>query len=571
MGTYLRSNFRTGSSFAAGTRAWFGAFSQPGQSSDYKLASWPAWLLLAFFVATAVIFRAPSYLFSELNFDEALYRLMADSLLRGHAPYTEIWDRKPVGVFLILAAIQAMFGNDILALRLATSVGVGVSAFFLALLGRRIFSDAPLTGILGGFLYIAYSLRNGGDATNTELVFTPFYLAGAVLLFGSAEREGRKLLLPAFWAGLLAGIAVQIKQVVIFDILAFAAIYWITQLRGFGPEERRKFFTIALMIGLGILLPTIAAFLWYAAIGLTDTFLLSNMNAAAQIGGNALDISVQGLIDGLRQYDALVLCTGAALVIGPFLADTPERRRSWLAIVAWLLAMSMSLLFLHRFANHYFIQTLPALSMATAWFAMRAIHAMSLGRSVTRVILPVGVVLLAVWAGHSQFDAGLETVVKRGAGGVAHWGDRTATVAAALRDRLGPSDEIYVLGRTLGVYAATGRRPPTRFPFVGFLYEAYAPVDGPREIQRIVDRHPAFIIVDDLVLPSRSAPVPALDRIGTVLSSAIARDYVLDGKVSKFMSYGGGFVGGGVGVTVFRRRDLAPFKSTRALQYTPGP
>src|ERR1700704_148923 len=146
----LTSHIRTRSSFSADARVWFKAFSQLGQSPDYKLASWPAWLLFAFYFAAAVIFRSPTYLFSELNWDESLYRLMADSLLRGHAPYLEIWDRKPVGVFLVFAGIQGLLGSDVLALRLMTSVGVGTSAFFLALLGRRIFSDAPWAGVLAG-------------------------------------------------------------------------------------------------------------------------------------------------------------------------------------------------------------------------------------------------------------------------------------------------------------------------------------------------------------------------------------------------------------------------------------
>ena len=567
MSSYPRSNFRTDSSFAD-ARAWFGAFSQPAQSSGYKLAGWPVWLLLAFFVAVAIVFRSPTYLFSELNWDEALYRLMADSLLRGHAPYLEIWDRKPVGVFLVFAGIQGLFGSDVLALRLMTSVGVGTSAFFLALLGRRIFSDAPWTGVLAGLLYIVYSLRNGGDATNTELVFTPFYLAGAVILFRSAEYEGRKLLLSALCAGLLVGVAVQIKYVVIFDILAFAAIYAITQVRGFGSAEWQKFFLVALATGLGIVLPTIAVALWYAAIGHFNAFLVSNISAnEALVGATAPPFGYEWMIGGLVQYDALIVGAAAAVVAGPILANTIVRRRSWFAIVVWLAAMSLSLIFLRRLANHMLIQAIPAIYVATAWFMMRASQAISLGRMATRIVLTGAVVFLALWTGHDQFDAAIETIAKREVNGVSHWGDRTATIAAALRARLQPSDEIYVFGPAIGIYEATNRRPPTHFPFTEHLWSDYAPVNGAEEIRRIVDRRPAFIVVTDLWMPNGPAPDPAREQAATDLFVALDRDYVIDGRVSKFMSRGGGFVGGGVGATVFRRRDVTPFKTTTSLQY----
>jgi len=568
MGTSQRSNFAL-DGFFADSRTRFAAFLQPQQQSDLKQANWTLWLWFAFFVAAAIIFRAPTYLFSELNWDEALYRLMADSLLRGHAPYTEIWDRKPVGVFVVFAGIQGLFGSDILALRLVASIGVGTSAFFLALLARRIFSDGPLTGVLAGLFYILYSLRNGGDAINTELVFTPFYLAGAVILFRSAEYEGRKLFVSAFCAGLLAGIAVQIKYVVIFDILAFAIIYGIMQLRSFTPAVWQKFFLVILATGLGIAVPTGIAFLWYAVIGQFDTFLVSNISAnEALVGETAPPFGYQWMIDGLKQYDALIIGAAAALAAGPLLANTAERRRSWLAIVVWLLSMCLSLIFLRRFANHMFIQALPAISVATAWILVRASQTASLGRTATRLVLASTVAFLALWTAHDQFDVAFETVVKRQIDGISHWGDRTATIAAALSARLRPSDEIYVFGPELGIYENTKRLPPTRFPFTEHLWSGYAPVNGADEIHRIMTRHPAFIVVTNLWMPNGPAPDPAREKTAAELFDTINRDYVIDGNVSRFMSGGGGFVGGGIGATVFRRRDIPRFETTAALQYT---
>ena len=572
MSKSLGSDFKSETSTVKEADAPLGAVRGLERTINKRIEEWPAYSLLIAYVAIALFVRAPGYLFSELNWDEALYRLMADSLLRGHAPYTEFWDRKPVGVFVVFAVVQGIFGSDILALRLVTSVGVGVSAFLLALLARRLFPTSPGTGVLAGALYILYSMHNGGEGTNTELVFTPLYLAGAVIVFNAAACHRRGLVLPSFLAGLLVGAAVQVKYIVVFDIMAFAAIYLVTQLRDFRWTEIRRLGIVALATGIGIVLPTAVVFLWYLSIGRVADFFLSNIIAnEALLGETAPAFSIQGLIDGLRQYDILVLGAAAAVLLGPFLGDTSEHKRNWFAIVAWLLAMSLSLLFLRRFADHFFIQTLPALSVATAWAAMRIKQVMPLGRTAARFGLIVGTVLVAIWAGRSDFDTAFETIAKRGMDGITHWGDRTATIAAALRDRLGPSDSVYVLGRTLGVYAATARPPPTRFPFPEHLWSSYAPLNGVQEVQRILEGSPAFIIIDDLWLPNGSAPAPARDRVTAILHAAIASNYVLDGKVTKFVSWGGGFVGGGIGVTVFRRREIAPFEPTASLQYTQGP
>jgi hypothetical protein len=234
--------------------------------------------------------------------------------------------------------------------------------------------------------------------------------------------------------------------------------------------------------------------------------------------------------------------------------------------------MMVSLLVLRRFSDHFFIQTLPVLSMATGWFIVRSIGIMSLRPITTGGVLSAVMILAAVLAERNAFSAAFETIIKREFDGIAHWGDRTATIAAALRDRLSPADEIFVFGRTLGVYAATERRPPTRFPFVMHFWMGFSPADGDEEMLDILERRPAFIVVDDLWLPNTLAtPEPRRDRITAILHTAIARDYVLDGRVTRFMSWGGGFVGGGVGATVFRRPNIAAFEATASLQYTQDP
>ena len=61
-----------------------------------------------FFVASyllllAIIVRLPFFFKDVIDWDESTYILMGQSVLDGHLPYTELWDLKPPGAFLIYA------------------------------------------------------------------------------------------------------------------------------------------------------------------------------------------------------------------------------------------------------------------------------------------------------------------------------------------------------------------------------------------------------------------------------------------------------------------------------------
>ncbi len=73
--------------------------------------------------------RTPVLWRSVLDWDESLYFLMAQQWRLGHLPYTTIWDNKPIGIYAIFAAFQAVFGDGIFAIRIATVAFVSLLAF----------------------------------------------------------------------------------------------------------------------------------------------------------------------------------------------------------------------------------------------------------------------------------------------------------------------------------------------------------------------------------------------------------------------------------------------------------
>ena len=557
-------------------------------------------LLLAGFILAALAVRLPAMVFSEQNWDEALYRLMADSLLAGHVPYTEIWDRKPVGIFLIYAAADGLSFHAAAAIRVATVLSVGIGAWCMAGLGRAMLAS-PAGGVAGGLLYVAYSAHTVAGS-NTELFFVTLNLAGFWLLLQAAsldwpvDQPAGRALRRAFLAGLLMGAAVQVKYNAAFDIAGFAAMLLVMRPHLVAPllvrpllvrpflvrpflvrsnllqwRHWRPLLAVAMPASLGIVLPTLAAMAWYGAIGRFGLWFTANITAnAGLVGATAPPLELEVLPFLLGQNRLVVLGTAACALAAPWLADTRQRRQGLAALSLWLAADAAALLVMRRFADHMMVQALPVLCLATGFVLARLVEAATAQRPAVwptvRPILLWTLPLLAYAGVNARslarpYAAAVEIVARRTAA-APHWGDLTATLGAELRQRLRPGDGLYVFGGPLlGVYAAAGRAPPTRFAFVEHLWGGYAPVDGPAELARILATRPAFIVRDDLLAPGteqrRRFGAPA-EPIFAQLDAALARDYVAEPDIPPFISYGGARLGAASSAVIFHRRMPEP-------------
>ena len=149
---------------------------------------------LAIFVlclGTTLLFRWPYFFSEELGWDEILYSLIAKDMLDGVPPYAGLWDRKPIGIFLILGGFHAIFGESVLALRLAAATGIALTATGLILLSRHWFPTSATVGVTAALLSIVYTLNAGGSGTNTELWFSPCVCWAALCLTKALKSEGR--------------------------------------------------------------------------------------------------------------------------------------------------------------------------------------------------------------------------------------------------------------------------------------------------------------------------------------------------------------------------------------------
>lgn len=422
-----------------------------------------------------------------IGFDEQFYLLVGDRLLHGALPYVDIFDRKPIGLFLIFAAARTWGGDGIVQYQLLAAAFAAATATGLYALARRV---APWPGALAAAcaypLWLNLTECEGGQSP----VFYNLPMGAAAWAVVRALDGGR----IARWgaaAMLLTGIAMQIKYTALFEGMLFGlGLLW----TAYRARARPPRLAALALVWIGCaLLPTALAAAWYAYLGHLDAFAFANF---ASLAGR--------LPDPLPRRIA-----GLAVIIGillPLLAFARPRLRAAPAqtfLAAWLAAALLSIIGFGAWLSVSYAA--PALLPA----ALAA--APALGRHRRAALALLGIALIAG-----------QTLV---AANIAAKGTRAKATALAAAARPRPGRSLYVYNGPPALYLLTGSPLPTRWPFPGHLNtadEATAQAigtDPAQEVRRILAARPDTIV--------DTSPAYALGNTVThaLVLAEVARDY----------------------------------------------
>jgi 4-amino-4-deoxy-L-arabinose transferase-like glycosyltransferase len=166
---------------------------------------------VALIVAVAVATRIVSWWNPVAHVDDQFYMLAGQELLKGHWPYLDVWDRKPLGLFLIYAGIAAIGGKSMLAMNLVSTAFAAATAVTVRQIALRFAS--PASALFAAITYLVVLPLYGGQNGQSP-VFYNLFIAGAVLLLFRASEAGRTPLIArsAYAAMLLCGLAMTVKQ-----------------------------------------------------------------------------------------------------------------------------------------------------------------------------------------------------------------------------------------------------------------------------------------------------------------------------------------------------------------------
>jgi hypothetical protein len=436
------------------------------------VAALPRWLVL---LLAAIAVRAVTFGNPLVHVDEQFYWVTAQRMLQGALPFVDIWDRKPVGLFLLYAPAAALGAPwGILAYQLMALASVVATAAMIARIADRV--GWRVGALPAALLYIFALNLADGQGGQAPVFYNLLTVCAVALLLPRAEdrsadraRIGRGLA-----AMLLIGLALQVKYSVVFEGLFLGP--WLLH------REVRLGAGVVHVVRRGIAyagtaaLPTLVAAAVYAALGHFDAWFYANF-------GSILDRRSDPLIDLVGAFFEVMVPLAPLLTVS-WLGWRDLRRSGAVSAPAvllfgWLASAMVGLIVFGAWFPHYALPVMvPGSLCCAAW--------LSLDRRAPRITAPV---LLAV-----VMVAGIGLVVaaqaKRG----------RAAQLEAIADAIGHGPGcMYVHSGDSMVYGYTGRCATSRWLFPSHLSRerenGALGADQMVEVDRIFARPPAIVVM----------------------------------------------------------------------------
>ena len=462
-----------------------------------RLDVWGPRLLL---LAIAVVARAQTFGNPVIGFDEQWYLLVGDRLLHGALPFVDIFDRKPIGLFLLFAGARLLGGEGFVQYKLVALGFVAMTAWLIHTVGRRR-ARAPAALIAAAFYIIWLNFMEGEGGQAPVFYNLPMMAAAAMVVSAISSPASPR---PSGAAAMvLVGLAMQIKGSVVFEGVYFGC--WLMAV-AWARGQRGGAFAVSVGAWIGCaLVPTAVAVLTYAALGHLQAFVFANVLSVLAQGRGAAGAQIGGaaLIGG-------ILAAPLALALGGARGGSRERDSGdpTAFLLGWLGAAIGGVVLYWRFASPHY--ALPVL-LPIAGLLAPALDADGRRRSAGMALIALGLV-------GGQIVLALSAMRKGGA-------REAALVAEAAAPR--GAGCIYVYDGYPALYMLTHSCLPTRWAFPGHLNTAEEArpaalgVDPSVEVRRILATEPVTIVDD---FPRFAGGNPVTHRL---LQAALDGGYTL--------------------------------------------
>lgn len=317
--------------------------------------------LFAFFIGLSIVLRMATFGHPNIDGDETFYFLVGQAMHDGAVPYVDVWDRKPVGLFILYFLI-AGFSRSVIAYQLAAALFAGSTAAVIALMAKRWAGwwGSALAGC-AYLLLLPLFWGFGGQAP----VFYNLFIAVAALLFVNAMPQLRDGMVPrqVYLATALCGIAITIKQTTVFESVYFGLTAAAALYRSSVPRGR----LIGVVLALAALgaAPTLLVTAWYFSAGYWSEYW------HAMVTSNLVKVRPDTVTVIARSLDLYFRLApiGCAAVLGLVLRSRDGESRRFL--VGWLLAALIGFLSVPNFYMHYALPLLVPLCVVGACFFAR--------------------------------------------------------------------------------------------------------------------------------------------------------------------------------------------------------
>ena len=467
-------------------------------------ADWRRWAPYAAIFAASFIVRGITFGNPMLEFDEQLYLLIGDRLLHGHLPYVELWDRKPIGLFLFYAFVRMFGGTGIVQYQIAATLCVAITGSLIWKMARR--AAGPVASFVAALCYILLLMPFHGTGGQSPVIYNVLTAIAALCAFRSNDTDssaqiGRLALI----AMAMMGIAIQFKYTPMVEGIFFGCYFLWRLWRAQTPLVRIAGIAVAMVFVA--LLPTIAAVGFYAATGHLDSFIQANFLSVFQRHPFPAQTRVAQRIFVLVYGMWIILFIPVAITWRWFYKGDVENR-DFALILGWTAAAIGGFALLGDFYDFYFITVLlPSCILIAPLVRLR------------RLGFAVGCLLLfwpVLYMPKYVFETRLYQQVAS---------NLVGAIQPYTKDRC-----LYVYDGPAVLYLLTNSCAPTRFIYPDHLTnpteEPALGVDPAVEEARLLATRPGAIVT------ASRAPIPRVDPVTQrLVQAALARDYVLVARV----------------------------------------
>ena len=446
-------------------------------------------LLLVAIAARALTFGNPL-----VHVDEEFYFVTAQRMWQGALPFVDIWDRKPVGLFLLYAVPAALgFPAGIWAYQLLALASTVATAWWIARLAERLGHRAGATA--GALAYILWLDLLGGQSGQSPVFYNLFVAGAAVLTLRlprlAAAGARRTIVANGCAACLLAGLAIQTKYTPVVEGAFFGLVHlWYLRRAGASIVGVAGAASVWALLGV---LPTavIVAQYWLRGPAVFDAFWFSNFASIALRKGYPAAKIAARLAGTTAQLLPFIVCTALAWRVRP-------RTAAMGIAFGWLAAALIAFAMIGAFFDHYALPLMAPLAMIAGPVLAR--H-----RAAPFALLGYGLLLFVARVALVPTEAASARAVGR---------------VMAANDRGGCP---YVFAGDSILYLLADACIPTAYAFPSTLaYEAEqgaTGVDEAAEVRRILATRPPVIVTMDEPM------APWNRRTQALMTATLGRSY----------------------------------------------
>ncbi|MBC9032987.1 hypothetical protein IAG41_11330 [Sphingomonas sp. JC676] len=473
----------------------------------------PATLALLLF-AVAIAARVAQFGNPVVQVDDQFYLLVGDRMLHGALPFVDVWDRKPIGLFLLYAGIRLLGGGGVIQYQIVATLFAALTAFVIARIALR--GTNPHGAAAAGVVYILYLGVFGGEAGQSPVFYNLLVACAGLTIVRVLERPHFDRISVSLGAAamLLIGISLQVKYSTVFEGALFGVVLMLAA-RADGWPLARVLSAAILWAGISAL-PTVAAWLVYVAIGHNAEFVQANFLSILARGSDGTGIAAWRLVQMTLGLMPLLCASWMALSVKRE-AETGVARRVRHFVLTWAVCAIAGVLVFGAYFDHYALPLLLPLSLCAAplFGDPNAGIAIVGGKRTWRISAGLVVMIIATAISIPAINKN-----RRDRG----WGPQVEKLAAFIQPRLGDGC-LFVFHGEPALYQMTNSCFPTRWIFpnhLNYRREANAlGVDAVAETSRIMATRPKLVVTS--TKPERDVN-PAT---WAVVQAGLARDYDL--------------------------------------------